>query len=358
MTRTAQQVGAIVVNHNGGDRILRCLRALRRQHFPLHEVVVVDNGSTDQSPERIRRSDPGVRLIEIGENRGLSAARNVGLRALQSELALSLDCDMYLDPDCVRQLMTARTRYGAAVACPRIVLLPESGVVQCEGAWLYFLGTLGLRHGYRPVGSLPREASPVGACTGACMLMDREQVLQANGFEELFFFYFEDLEFCLRLRGRGARFVCEPGAIAYHDRGEGTPDLSFRGKGIYPLRRAYLSMRHRWLAILIHYRIRTLLVLSPALIAYEVVTVGFAIRRGWLKEWGNAWRWLVSHRAEIAALRRREQAAKVVPDRSLLEAGALPLAPGVITSGPARRMVALLSWVFGAYWRVGRSLAG
>ncbi len=346
------------MNYNGGDRILRCLRALRGQHVPLQEVVVVDNGSTDQSLELIQRMDPGVRIVEMGENRGLPAARNAGLRALESELALSLDCDMYLEPDCVGRLVEARERCGADAVCPRIVLLPESDVVQCDGAWLYFLGTLGLRHAYRPIASLPRDAAPVGACTGGCILLDRQQTLGAHGFEELFFFYFEDLEFSLRLRARGWRFVCEPAAIAYHDRAEGTRGLSFRGKGRYPTRRAYLSMRHRWLSILIHYRSRTLLVLFPALASYEFATLGLAIRRGWFREWAAAWRWLFSQRATIAALRRREQAAKVVSDRELLEAGDLPLAPGLLPSAVERGMAGLLSQLFGTYWKVIRPLAG
>jgi hypothetical protein len=351
-------VGAVVVNYNGGDRILRCLRALRAQTVPLHELVVVDNGSTDGSPEHIRRADPQARVIELGENRGLPAARNAGLRTLTSEVALSIDSDMYLEPDSVGLMLAAQEAESADVVCPRIVLLPERHLIQCDGAWLYFLGTLGLRHGFQPWASLPRQRAVVGGSTGACMLMNRERVLEANGFEELFFFYFEDLEFSLRLRGRGYRFACEPAAIAYHDRGEGTPGLSFRGQGAYPLRRAYLSMRHRWLAMLIHYRWRTLLVLFPALLAYEAATIGLAIRRGWLREWARAWWWLISHRRQIAALRRRERAAKLRRDRDLLEAGRLPLAPGVVVTGRARRATALMSWMFGAYWKVMRGLTG
>jgi len=347
-----------VVNFNGGVRLLRTVQALREQRFPLHEVVVVDNGSTDGSLEPVRRIAPEVRIIEMGGNLGLPVARNAGLRALVSEVALSIDSDMYLDPDCVARLVAAQERERADVVCPRVLLLPERQVVQCDGAWLYFLGTLGLRHGFQDVASLPRDAALVGGSTGACMLMDRERVLQANGFDEQFFFYFEDLEFSLRLRARGYRFVCEPNALAYHDRGEGTPGLSFRGKGTYPLRRAYLSMRHRWLAILIHYRWRTLLVLAPALLIYELATIGLAIRRGWLREWGRAWAWLLGQRREIAALRRREARARLRPDRELLEAGKLPLAPGVFRSTVGRRIAALLSWTFGVYWKLIRRIAG
>jgi hypothetical protein len=110
--------------------------------------------------------------------------------------------------------------------------------------------------------------------------------------------------------------------------------------------------------MLIHYRWRTLLVLSPALLAYELATIGLAVRRGWLREWARGWIWLLSRKSEIRVLRRREHAAKVRRDRDLLEAGDLPLAPGVLHSGLARRIATGLSAMFGAYWKLTRRLAG
>jgi len=347
-----------VVNYNGGDRVLRCLDCLRNQQATVNETVVVDNGSTDGSCDRIRADHPEVRILELQANRGLPAARNLGLRALTSELAITIDNDMYLDPDCLGRMLAARQLAGADIVCPRIILLPER-TTQCTGAFLYFLGTLGLRGADPGAGATaPEGTTIVGACTGACILMDRQFVLEAGGFEELFFFYFEDLEFSLKLRGLGGRFVCAASAIAYHDRGTGTAGLSFRGTGTYPPRRAYLSLRHRWLAMLIHYRARTFLVLLPALAIYELVTLLFVVRRGFFREWIRAWGWLIAQRREIGTLRHRAQLAKRVPDREMLEAIELPLAPGVLSSRLSRGLVRMLSGFFKAYWSVARPIAG
>jgi GT2 family glycosyltransferase len=166
----------------------------------------------------------------------------------------------------------------------------------------------------------------VGACIGACMLVDRDAVLDAGGFDERYVFYFEDLEFSLRMRALGHSILCVPEAIVHHDRGRGTPGLSYRGQGTYPHRRAYLTMRHRLLTMITHYRLRTLLILSPALALYEVATLALALKNGWIRPWMEAWLWQARNFADIRRQRRIMQARRQVPDRVLLSGGALPLA--------------------------------
>jgi hypothetical protein len=217
---------------------------------------------------------------------------------------------------------------------------------------------MALRHANADVARAPTERSDVAGCIGACYLLDRETVLAEGGFDDAYFFYFEDLEFMLRLAALGHDFVCEPAALAYHDRGAGTAGLSFRGTGAYPLRRAYLSMRHRWLTMLIHYRLRTLLLLLPALMLYELAVVAFALSRGWGLQWLRAWSWQIRSLPATARRRRVAQRSRVRNDRDLLVGGPLPLAPGVIRHGAAGVAVSILSAVLDAYWRLARHVIG
>jgi GT2 family glycosyltransferase len=351
-------VGAVVVNFNGADRVLNCLRALQRQDRRPDPIVVVDNGSSDGSPERIREDFPDVELLELGRNRGLAAARNVGLRRLSTDLVLSVDADIYLEFDCLRRLATTFELERPAVVCPSIRLLPERDVVQADGAEAHFAGTMVLRHGYGAADSTKAATTEVGACPGGCLLVDRRAVLEAGGFDELFFFYFEDLELSLRLRGRGLRLVCEPAAVVFHDRCSGTPGLAFRGRGPYPPRRAYLTMRHRLLVLLIHYRWRTLLVLAPALGLYETASVVKALIEGWTLQWVRAWLWILGHPGAVLERRRSAQTARTLRDRDLLVGGALPLAPGLLRTRAGRVAVGILSTVLDGYWRLARGWIG
>jgi GT2 family glycosyltransferase len=347
-------VSAVVVNFNGGDCIATCLEALYSQQPPLAEIIVVDNASTDGSPGRIRTDFPEVRLIELVDNRGPSIARNIGLQQAGSDLVLLLDDDVYLAEDTLSCLLAAYQREQATVICPRVILMPETDIVQCDGAEMHFVGTLLLRHGYRPLAGLPAQATAVGGCISACLLVRRTDLLAAGGFNEDYFIYFEDLEFSVRMRGLGHQLFCEPAAVVFHDRGEGTPGLSFRGQGSYPSRRVYLHLRNRLMTILIHYRMRTLIVLSPALLGYELAQLVTVLMRGWLTAWGRAFLSILGQAGHIRQERQQVQHRRRVNDREILVGGPLPLAPGFIRSRPAQLAVTILSTVLNAYWRLAQ----
>jgi GT2 family glycosyltransferase len=345
-------VTAVVVSYNGGERTLRVLQALQNQTTPLAGVIVVDNGSDDGTQEQIRSLFPAVSLLQMDGNRGLPAARNAGLRQATTDLVLLLDHDVYVDPDCVGRMVDVHRARELAVVCPRIRLVPQREVIQADGAEAHFVGTMTLRQ--------PRQVDPnvlelpgsVPACIGACMLVRRPTVLEAGGFDELYFFYFEDHEFCLRLRSLGHDIVCQPLAVVYHERGAGTPGLSFRGREGYPARRLYFTVRHRLLTVFIHYRIRTLLVLAPALALYELASAGLALATGHGLEWARAWIWMLANAGVIVVRRRRVQRHRKVRDRDLLSGGPLPLAPGLLRPGPARAAAGVLSTLLEGYWKL------
>ncbi len=349
--QNSASVSAVIVNFNGGDRIIKCIQALTKQELPLLKIIVVDNGSTDGSIEEIRLLYPFVEIIELGINRGLPAARNIGLKRSETDMVLLIDNDVYVADDCIGKMLHAHKTFQATIVCPRIIILPDCEKVQCDGAAVHFIGTLMLRHAYQPVSTLKDEITPVNACIGACMLMERKKVLAAGGFDEAYFFYFEDLEFSYRFRSLGHRIYCDSRAIVYHDMRDGTPGLSFRGKGEYPVRRAYLTMRHRWLTILIHYRLRTIAVLFPALAIYELACLALSIRLGWVQQWFRAWIWQLAHFADILKRRRQVKSVRVFMDGDILEGGEIPLSRGFIQSGTAKFLVKTLSRLVNSYWK-------
>ena len=351
-------VSAFVVNFNGGDRIIKCIQALLRQSLHLDEIIVVDNGSTDSSIREIKEKFPEVRMIELGTNRGLPAARNIGLKHAKTELVVSLDSDIYVSEDCLELLLQTYLTDCPAVVCPRIILYSRDTTVQCDGGDIHFVGTLSLRHGYQMVDDLPKRVSEVGGCVGACLLMDRERVLAAGGFDETYFFYFEDLEFSLRMRSFGYALFCNPNAIVYHDPRSGIPELSFRGTGTYPVRRAYLTMRHRLLTIFIHYKIQTILVLMPVLVLYELASFAVSLGRGWIAQWFRAWIWQVLNIRNILKKRRFVQINRVRRDRELLAGGPVPIAPGFIRSRLSGIAVRTLSAALNAYWSCAKYWIG
>lgn len=356
--QSAPAVGAVVVNYNGGQRVLGVVQALLESGPALSEIVVVDNASDDGSVGRIGELFPTVRLVALETNLGLSVARNIGLDLLRVPLALLLDHDVYVGAGSVERMVAAYVKHQPAVVCPRIRLVPERHIVQTDGASLHFLGTLALRNAYRDVAATPQVSGFVDGAIGACLLMDRVKVIEAGGFDEAFFFYFEDLEFALRLRLRGERFWCESTAEVFHERADGTPGLSFRGQLSYPKRRAYLTMRNRLITILVHYRWRTLLVLLPVLLLYELASFVQSARMGWLRQWAQAWTWQLQNLATLTARRRAARASRVVADRDVLTGGMPPLAPGLVNSRLEGLFLTVFSVTVNGYWRLTRRWIG
>jgi GT2 family glycosyltransferase len=352
-------VTAVVPTRNGGERLLWTVEALEQQTLRLAEIIVVDDASDDGSPARVVKRFPDVQVHRLDQRSGPSAARNAGLKRAATDLVLLVDHDIRLAADCVERLALARNEWQTVAACPRICLHPEREIVQADGAEPHFVGTLLLRNGFRKASELPAaDTALVGAAPSGCLLVQREPVLAAGGFDEAIFFYFEDLELSFRLRALGHRFIVVPSARAYHDRGAGLPELAFRGRGSYPALRLGLTLRHRLFLLLVHYRVRTLLVLAPALLVYELASLAMALSRGLAMEWARAWAWEVRNAATLLQRRRRMQRDRVQPDRVILVGGPLPLAPGVVRSRVTATAVRCLSVGLNAYWRLARHLIG
>src|SRR5262249_27311736 len=120
----APRVSVVVCTYNGGGTLEQCLRSLEALDYPDYEVIVVDDGSTDDTRVILRRF-PGVRAIHQ-PNRGLSAARNAGLHAATGEVIAYTDSDCFADPDWLTLLVRQLLGSGAhAVGGPN--LTPEDG---------------------------------------------------------------------------------------------------------------------------------------------------------------------------------------------------------------------------------------
>ena len=335
------KVSALLINHNSNRTILKSIQSLLEQDISLEKIVVVDNASTDGGPEQIRLEFPNVVVIELKENKGPSVARNQGLIVIDSNLVLLVDDDVYLTKGALASMVTAHLKTGAAIICPRIILYPETDIIHCDGASIHFTGTLSLCHAYDlQVDHLPQRRF-VNSFIGACLLVDRQRLGNLLTFDEDYFFYFEDMELSFRLSALGHKTLCDENAIVHHERGEGTENLSFRGTGSYPKRRAYFTLRNRWLTILLHYQVRTLFLLSPALALYELAALVESMRRRWLVEYIRAIFSLLGEMPSIINRRRHWQSQRIVADREILTGGDLPLSRGFVDTSQSRSI-----WVF------------
>jgi GT2 family glycosyltransferase len=263
------------------------------------------------------------------------------------------DNDVRIQRGCVEPLAAIlEERPRALVAAPRVVYANDPTTIQYDSADCHVLGLMAPRNADRPVGCADSARAATSSLVTACFLIDRRRWPDTELFDEDFEFNLEDHDFGVRANLRNLETWVEPHAVVEH--GEGTPDLSYRPGRAVATRRIFCLVRNRWLVIGKCYAARTLLVLSPLLLAYELVQVVGLASKGWAGEWWRAVRSLQSEWPRLRRKRAAVQATRTVPDRQLLRAGALPFTAAVRSGRIERFTLAVFEWIVNGYWKVVR----
>jgi len=222
----APDVAVVVVTYDALPWIERCLESVAGR-----PTIVVDNGSSDDTVDVVRKRFPDVRLVE-SENRGLGAGWNVGIRSTESRYVLLLNADAWIVGDGLDRLVEfADGQPRAAVVGPR--LLDPDGTLQRSvrgfpTLWrlateYFFLRKLAPRsrvlNAFYRGGFDHDEARDVEVVMGACMLVRRDAIDAVGLLDEDFFLFSEETDWCFRFREAGWRVLFFPGAECIHVRG-------------------------------------------------------------------------------------------------------------------------------------------
>ncbi|HJU66494.1 MAG TPA: glycosyltransferase family 2 protein [Gemmatimonadaceae bacterium] len=355
MTTRAPPVSACVVNYNGEHYLARCLEALHRTDG-VDEIIVADDASTDRSVELVRECFPSARVLELPRNRGPAAARNAAFRAARNDQVLFVDNDVYVPADIATQLGRALEAYpSAAIAVPRLVRCAAPEVVQFDGAEAHFLGTHTLLHADTPLSSAPIDLRTTDtSMVSACFVIDRHRWGTGDPFDESFFMYLEDHEFGFRCRALGFRIVSVPAVQCLHD--SGTLGISIRQMGTYSAVRVRGLIENRWQVLVKGYQPRTLIVLGPLLLLYELAQLALVLRKGWLRHWSASVRSIAGRFPDLWKRRRELQRRRTVADRDILRGGSLPFTGHLATTGAQRAAQRVLDGAARWYWHTTRRL--
>jgi GT2 family glycosyltransferase len=209
-------VSVVVVNYNGARYLDRCITAALAQDYPEVEVIVVDNASSDGSPDNLEERFPGVTLIRNRENLGFAGGTNTGIRASHGEYLFTLNNDAFPEPGCVRHMVAAIEQDPATGMCAAKMLFPD-GRINSAGICLSLSGAAWDRGMHQPdTGQFP-PGRVFGPCAGAALY--RRSMLQETGlFDEDFFLFMEDVDLAFRamLAGWTCRFVPEASVCHVH----------------------------------------------------------------------------------------------------------------------------------------------
>lgn len=210
-------VSVLVVSWNSAACLPRCLEALARQTYSDFEVILVDNASTDASIADIVEKHPSLALrVECLEsNRGFAAASNVGASLARGTWLVLLNPDAYAEPDWLEQLIKVADSSSGLFFASRQIQAGRPRLLDGEGDVYHASGLAQRRNFNFPVfrGGQPHEV--FSACAAAAMY-PRQAFLDADGFDEDYFAYHEDVDLGFRLRLRGLKCMFVPAAVVHH----------------------------------------------------------------------------------------------------------------------------------------------
>ena len=254
----------VIVSYNACADLEACLASLA-DHPPTtpHEIVVVDNASSDGSPAAARARSPKVTVIDAGDNLGFARANNLGIRATASRLLLLLNSDTLPPHGAIDRLVgILLSRTDVAVVGPRLVdahgaLEVSFGSMISPGAELWQKCLVGGHARRLPllaqlVERRARAERVVDWVSGACLLVRRAEAEAAGLLDERFLLYGEDVDFCATVRGLGRRILYTPAVEIVHHRGRS--GLSAQASTATAYRRSHLAFyrKHhpRWHPVL------------------------------------------------------------------------------------------------------------
>lgn len=256
---SAPRVYIIILNWNGRDDTLECLSSIAKIDYPNFLVIVVDNGSADDSVPKIRAAFPNIEVIETGKNLGFAGGNNVGIKRaleLDTDYVMLLNNDTVVDPGILDAFVAAAKQFPDAGAFSgKIYFHAEPNRISYAGAQWNPAATRfeQIGEGMRDDGVTFSMACETAYACGCAFFIPAGRLREIGLLDEDFFLYFEETDWCYRAKEAGHSSIFVPEAKLWHKvsvsfGGEGSPLALYfitRNRLLWTRRHANLAQRLR-----------------------------------------------------------------------------------------------------------------
>jgi GT2 family glycosyltransferase len=261
-------VTLLVLNYNGRKYLSSCLDSLLKTDYPNFKVVVIDNSSSDDSVGFVKKNYPNVGLVRNDENLGYARAINSAMKIVESEYVVFLNNDIVVEPDWLKQLIPFMKMKDVAAVNPKILFLDNKRVINSVGGSCDVYG-VGWNRGNGEFDNSQYDAvEEVFYVNGTAMLTRKSVWTDIGTFDERYFLYGEDLDWCWRARLKGYKLLYVPSARIYHQwRGSKGSIIEF--------------LERHWLAsFLKNYSLKTICILFPRYLVLKFLKALWLMKNG------------------------------------------------------------------------------
>ena len=313
MSEESPLVSIIVVNWNGKEFLCDCLTSLLSQTYWNYEIILVDNGSTDGSPDYVLNNFPSVKIVRNTQNEGFGRACNKGIRCSKGEYIATLNNDMQLDECWLEELIKPLQNEKVAVTVAKALFFDCRDKVNCAGGAVNFLGFSFPKHFNENIDIDLKHETTEYAQGGLCCIK-REVLDEVGLFDEDFFMYFEDIDLSFRIRMAGYELALAPKSIAYHK----WDFKRMRDK-------LYYIEKNRVQFLIKNYSLKTLLLVSPAFFITEMGVLLHSLKGGWFFKKIRSYLEILKSLPKLSRQRKELQKRRKLKDSQVMEnfAGAI-----------------------------------
>lgn len=311
---TSAPVAIVVVNYNGGERLRKCLTALRDDSLsPGFEVFIVDNASEDGSQKigaEFASLEDNFHFLPSSTNHGYAGGINLAWPQAPGQYVAVLNMDVRVSPGWLIPLvdyLDANPRAGAVT--PLILLEDDQSRINALGQSVHVTGLGFNRSLGKSLAAVNQLESEVSGIHGGAFIIRRSLLEEMVGLDETGFLYHEDVDLSWLLLIKGHTLHCIPTSIVFHD----------YYLTMYP-EKLYLLERNRVAMLLAYLRPVSLALLTPWLLFTECLMWAYCLLRGWkfLRAKAASYAWVMSQRTQIAERKLRVEKQRKRSDWTVL----------------------------------------
>lgn len=210
-------VSVIIPTYNSWYTLKSCIFSIEKQSFKPKEIIVVDNASTDDTSDKIRKGFPRVELITLDKNTGVTGGRNTGIKnaSRYSDYLLFFDHDMVADRNMILELIKVVQIYPeVGIVTPKIYYWGDKKRIWSAGTSINLWSGQIIFRGGQDFGQYDKAEEVQVA--PAAMLVKKEVIQKIKKFDDTYFATYEDTDFCFRAKWAGFKTYYAPKAVAFH----------------------------------------------------------------------------------------------------------------------------------------------
>lgn len=263
----AKPVAVIIVTYNSGCHIQRCLKSIDRWGKDVvREIIIIDNNSSDETAKRaLEVDDRKIKIIHRKSNRGFASSVNLGIKISRSKYVLLLNPDTRVYKNSLQKLLKYAEKEGVGIVGGLMVgknRVVHKTYVRKPGLLIGLFDFTNLRkvfpdnpwhkEFYYLGEGINSSAREVDAVSGGYMLVKREVAKRVGLFDDRFFMYLEDVDFCLKVKGQGLKVIYAPKSVIFHEGGASSNNKDKINFGAWVnSRKVYFQKNHNWLVNMI-----------------------------------------------------------------------------------------------------------